>query len=127
MAFVTSINFRESEYFVVITIQPETPCQNQSTTLPSPPAGPCKHCGGTGKIVLLTSSRTCGFCCGSGKIGELTEYRHRADTDPKELAGQLAMTTQTACVVTETYYYEDERKSSSPSRPTGRKKTAPGG
>jgi hypothetical protein len=91
------------------------------------PAGPCKHCGGTGKIVLLTSSRTCGFCGGSGPIGELTEYRHRPDAQPKELAGLPAMTIQTGCVVTETYYYEDERKSSSPSRPTGRKKTAPGG
>ena len=72
------------------------------------PGGPCDLCGGTGKIVLLTSSRTCGFCCGSGKIGELIEYHYRADTEPKELAGQLAMTTQTACVVTETYCYEDE-------------------
>ena len=34
---------------------------NYDITLHS--AGPCKHCGGTGKIVLLTSSRTCGFCC----------------------------------------------------------------
>ena len=74
------------------------------------PAGPCKHCGGTGKIVLLTSSQTCGFCCGSGKIGELAEYHHPADAQPKELAGQLAMTTQTACIVTETYYYEDEQE-----------------
>jgi hypothetical protein len=74
------------------------------------PAGPCKHCGGTGKIVLLTSSRTCGFCCGSGKIGELSEYRHRADAQPKELAGLPAMTVQTGCVVTETYYYEDEQE-----------------
>ena len=51
---------------------------------------------------------TCGFCCGGGKIGEVTEYRYPADSEPKELAGQLAMTSQTACVVTETYYYEGE-------------------
>jgi RecJ-like exonuclease len=73
------------------------------------PAGPCKHCGGTGKIVLLTSSRTCGFCGGSGKIGELTECYHSADTEPKELAGRVAMVVQVVECVSETRTYGEVR------------------
>jgi RecJ-like exonuclease len=52
------------------------------------PAGPCKRCGGRGKIVLLTSSRRCELCCGSGKVGELSVYRYPADAAPKHLAGR---------------------------------------
>ena len=70
-------------------------------------AGSCKHCVGTGKIMLLTSSRRCEWCGGSGKIGELSVYHYPADTKPKDLAGRVVMVIQAAECVSETRSYGD--------------------
>ena len=84
-------------------------------------AGPCKHCGGTGQIVLLTSSRPCEFCGGRGNVGELTVCSYLADTEPKELVGQMAMVSQTSEVLEYHYGYGEPKEQAAqpdPATPT---------
>ena len=41
-----------------------------------PPAVPCAGCGGSGRIALLVTARTCEMCAGTGQVWPEARHEH---------------------------------------------------